>query len=94
MADDLQITLIHLLNLVNNLDSIPVSNNFFDTEHPLIQAIKFIAEQYLIDEDGHPNRKNIDVIGSYGFIILPGEMDRFGWITGIICLNRGNILFG
>jgi hypothetical protein len=86
--------LIHLLRYINDDDTIQVTNNQYDREHPLIVAILHLANEVLIGEDGHPVRENIDKVISKGFPIYPGEMDRFGWLTGCIELSRGIILFG
>lgn len=66
----------------------------FRQDHPLVAAVKHLANECLIGEDGHPDRPNIVKVCEAGFPVLPGEMDRFGWVTGVIELERGKIVFG
>jgi hypothetical protein len=86
--------LIHLLGYINNDESIQVINGHYDTNHPLVIATLHLANETLIGDDGHPDRENMDKVINNGFHIFPGEMDRFGWVTGCIELSRGIILFG
>ena len=88
MNDKLKL-LILVLQTIEADDTIPV-----EIDQPLVIAATFLANQCLIDEDGHPDRKNIDMVASSGFLIIPGEIDRFGWVTGLIHLSRGAIQFG
>lgn len=86
-----------LVQLLKNIDSdrtIKVINTHYSNKNPLVIAAKYLANEYLISEDGHPDRKNMDIISSAGFPIFPGEQDRYGWLTGCIELSRGIIMFG
>jgi hypothetical protein len=94
MDNNLQL-LILLLKYIDSDTSIQVENKFYTySSHPLVNAAKYMANEYLIGDDGHPDRDNIDIISSAGFPIFPGEQDRFGWVTGCIELSRGIIIFG
>jgi hypothetical protein len=93
MTDSLDI-LISILKYINSDDSIEVTNEFYKTSHPMVSAACYLANECLIGEDGHIIRKNIDKVVSQGFPIYPGEMDRFGWLTGCIELSKGIIVFG
>lgn len=86
--------LINLLNAVSNDDLIEVKNEIYDSSHPLIIAAKYLANECLIGDDGHPIRSQMDIISENGFSVFPGEVDRFGWLTGCIELSRGLIIFG
>jgi hypothetical protein len=86
--------LFNLLDYINKDDTIQVINNNYDRSHPIVIAALYLANEILISDDGHPDRKNIDKVIEKGFYIYPGEMDRFGWVTGCIELSRGIILFG
>ena len=86
--------LIHLLRYINKDDTIEVTNEQYDRNHPLVNAALFVANECLIDDDGHPDRAAMDRVVERGFHIFPGEMDRFGWLTGCIQLSRGIIMFG
>lgn len=96
MSDTEQIShsiclLVNLLNYINKDDSIQVTNNYYDINHPLIIAALYLANEILISDDGHPDRNNIDTIVKAGFPIFPGEQDSFGWITICIQLSHGII---
>lgn len=93
MEDSLNL-LILLLKRVDSDTLIEVTNDYYLITHPLIDAIKYVANECLIGEDGHPDRENMDTIVRAGFPIFPGEQDRFGWLTGCIELSRGLITFG
>jgi hypothetical protein len=93
MEDSLHL-LILLLHRVNNDELIDVINGHYLSGHPLVSAIIFLANECLIGDDGHIIRDNIDEVIRAGFPIRPGEMDRYGWLTGIIELSRGMIMFG
>lgn len=86
--------LVLLLEEISSDDSIEVNDPYYSNTHPLVVAVKYMSNQYLIDSDGHPNQEHIDTICRAGFPIFPGEQDRFGWLTGCIQLSRGIILFG
>jgi hypothetical protein len=93
MSDSLNL-LISLLNYINTDETIDIIDGHYSYTNPLVNAVLFIANDYLIGEDGHPDRKSIDTIIRAGFPIFPGEQDRFGWLTGCIELRRGIIMFG
>ena len=86
--------LVLLLEEISSDDSIEISNEHYSYTHPLVAAAKYLADKYLIGDDGHPDREYIDIIRRAGFPIFPGEQDRFGWLTGCIELPRGIIMFG
>jgi hypothetical protein len=93
MSNEIEV-LISLLKIIDNNDLIDVRDNGVFNDHPLVNAAKFLADQYLIGEDGHPDREMIDIVVNSGFRIFPGEVDKFGWLTGYIELSRGIIVFG
>ena len=93
MIDDVNLVIL-LLKRINSDNTIEIYNGHYSVTHPLVDAAKFIANECLIGDDGHPDRENIDAIVEAGFPIFPGEMDRFGWLTGCIQLSRGIIMFG
>ena len=86
--------LILLLHRVNNDEYIDVVNNYYITGHPLVSCIIFLANECLIGDDGHIIRENIDEVIRAGFPVRAGEVDRFGWLSGLIELSRGYIMFG
>lgn len=86
--------LIHLLRYINKDDTIQVTNNHYDRTHPIVIAALYLANELLIGDDGHPDRATMDKVVEKGFRIFPGEVDRYGWLTGCIELTRGIIMFG
>lgn len=86
--------LVLLLEEISSDDSIEVTDDFYSNTNSLVCAAKYLADKYLIGDDGHPDRDNMDIVVRAGFPIFPGEQDRFGWLTGCIQLSRGIILFG
>jgi hypothetical protein len=66
----------------------------YDISHPLVIAAKFLANECLIGDDGHPIREKIDQVILNGYPIFAGDMDTFGWLTGCIELSSGIIVFG
>ncbi len=93
MDDSLEL-LIMLLKRIDSDNSIEVYNEQYSITHPLVDAAKFLANECLIGDDGHPDREYMDTVVAAGFPIFPGEMDRFGWLIGCIQLSRGIIVFG
>ena len=93
MIDNLNL-LISLLRCIDFEELIPDSNERYSITHPLVNAATYLANEYLIADDGHPDRRSIDIIIDAGFHIYPEEQDRFGWLTGRIQLSRGVIIFG
>jgi hypothetical protein len=60
---------------------------------PLINAVVYLADDCLTGEDAD-SYKNINEIRKAGFDVYAGEQDRFGWLTGVIELKTGKIVFG
>lgn len=88
--------LINILKLIDEDTTIEVvpTNETYDISHPLVIAARYLADSCLIGDDGHPIGEEMDEVREAGFPIFPGEMDRFGWLTGCIELSRGLIIFG
>ncbi len=86
--------LISTLKVIDVDEMIIVNNELYENSHPLVIVAKYLANECLIGDDGHPLREEMDKVSSAGFPIFPGEMDRFGWLTGCIQLSRGLIVFG
>jgi len=86
--------LILLLKQIDSDSTIEVNNDRYKNTNPLVNAAIYMANEYLIGDDGHPSRKAMDYVIVNGFHIFPGEQDRFGWISGCIELSRGIIMFG
>lgn len=67
-----------------------------------VQGEKFIsndkleswANDYFISSDGKPDRKNISIMERNGFLVYPGEADCFGWLTGVLQIKIGKLVFG
>jgi hypothetical protein len=80
--------LIQLLQTITNDDEISVCDGRYDPMHPLVNAVTYLATNYLTGDDGaiYELKKK--------FHVYPLEQDRFGWLIGAIELNRGIIVFG
>lgn len=85
---------IQLLKKINSDDSIKVEYNSYDNYHPDVIEASNLANECLITDEGRPDIDNINILNVYGFRVFPGEVDRFGWLTGCIQLSRGVIVFG
>ncbi len=93
-------TLINLLdkhhraniNKDENLFSF-LTNGRFDELPKDIQDIVLAANRELI-KDGRPNMARIRALFSAGYDITPGEVDSFGWLSGMIHTRTGIIVFG
>lgn len=97
-------------NLINHLISLeswkfnPTSRflNGYKSENKLketlihfkVNKILKLCDELLITEYGTPNYRNIDILETKGFFVCAGEVDRFGWLTGIVNTTKGKILFG
>jgi len=64
-------------------------------DHPLVDEIIFIATRLFIDDKGKPLFDEMDRLQSeYGYLVFPGERDRFGWVTACLQTKKGIIVFG
>lgn len=84
--------LIQTLKAIDEDASVESHNGMCDISHPLVIAVKYLANTYLIGDDGHPIGKEMDRVRESGYPIYPGETDRFGWLTGLIEIKNGSII--
>lgn len=64
-------------------------------DHDDISLAEAYATTLFVAEEGVPNFDAMDSLyKKHGYIILPGERDRFGWVTGVIVTKKGLIVFG
>lgn len=82
--------LLFLLRRINSDSSIKVINKEYTVTHPLVDAAKFIACEYLIKDIN--NKQNVNTIVNNGFNIIK-KINKFGWKTEYILLNRGKITY-
>jgi hypothetical protein len=59
-----------------------------------IHLLVAYATTHLIDDKGNPNVDNHTILREKGFDVFPGEIDRFGWLTGCIQTKKGIVVFG
>jgi len=83
--------IITLLQAIDADETIKINGENYDTIHPLVNAVIYLANEYLTADDRHIHMR---VLKQKGYNIFPGEQDRFGWLTGCIQLPRGVIVFG
>jgi hypothetical protein len=81
----------NLLTAINDNDTILIEDGVYSPNHPLVNAVLYLAEDELTGPDG---AKHIHELKKAGWNIFPGDNDRFGWLTGCIELRRGLIVFG
>ncbi len=93
MSENINLIIL-LLKQIESDDNMKIHRGFYNNTQPLVNSIIYLANKYLITEDGHPNRENMEKITKLGFSIKPGETDSFGWLTGCIHLKYGIIVFG
>lgn len=60
----------------------------------LINKLVEIADQALIDDEGHCVWESILEVKSYGYQVFAGEQDRWGWLTGCIQTKKGLLVYG
>lgn len=66
-----------------------------DSAYLIIHAIKSLADSVLITKEGQPNFTNMKRLRvHYGFQIRAGEQDSFGWLSGVIHLKSGKLVYG
>ena len=81
----------NLLTVINDNETILIEDGVYSPNHPLVNAVLYLAEDELTGPDG---AKHIHELKKAGWNIFPGDNDRFGWLTGCIELRRGLIVFG
>ena len=85
---DLIITLVKAIDVD---ESVPLRGQYFVGDHPLVSAIIYLANIYLIGDEQCEHMENMK---KNGYDVYPGEHDSYGWITGCIKTTRGIIVFG
>lgn len=60
----------------------------------MIDRWEYLADSYLINEDGTPNMERLALLEQRGYRVGPGDQDSFGWITGKIRKGRLVYIFG
>ena len=88
-----------LVNLLKVIDASPLPDDeehiLAHKEHDQIYLAEAYATTLFVTEEGVPNFEAIDYLyKEYGYAIMPGERDRFGWVTGVIMTKKGLIVFG
>ena len=91
-------TLVELITILHKIDKdntlkVRLDGHYWLSQPIIAEAVK-LANDCLIDDDGHIIRKHIDMVVMEEFPTYAGDMDRYGWLTGIIELSRGIIMFG
>jgi hypothetical protein len=91
-------TLLKLITTLHKIDKdttlIVRQDGHYCLSQQIIKDAVELANDCLIDDGGHIIRKHIDLVVMEEFPTYAGDMDRYGWLTGIIELSRGIIMFG
>jgi hypothetical protein len=77
-----------IIELLRVIDSIEENDKL-----TLINAVVYLANDCLTGED-RESCENIEKIRKAGFDVHAGEQDRFGWLSGVIEMKTGRIIFG
>jgi len=88
-----------MLRLLNKINESDLPNNYdkYLTNDPYnvtVEEVRILANSVLVDDNGHNNYDNHEILRSNGFYVFAGEQDRFGWLTGCIQTKKGIIVFG
>ena len=90
-----------LLEMLNTIESSELPAMGFDdiylhyNDHPMVGQIEDMACDMFIDSQGKPKFDLIDLLQiKHGYVIYPGERDRFGWLTACLQTKKGIIVFG
>ena len=60
-----------------------------------VARVEYEACGALIHSDGRPNFANQrELFRRTGYEVVPGEVDSFGWLTGVIITPKGKVVYG
>ena len=59
-----------------------------------IDDIEGLACDVLITDNGRPSFQVMRLLKQERFRVGPGEVDSFGWLTGVIYTRKGMIVYG
>lgn len=85
---------IELLRKIESNEEIKIFGEYYDSQHEDIIKATSMACEYLINEQGHCNWDNMDILDDIGINVFAGEKDSYGWLTGCIRLKNGIIVYG
>ena len=83
--------IITLINAIDKDESVPLRGQYFIGDHPLVSAVIYLSNKYLVGDGHYEHMQNMI---KNGYDVYPGEHDSYGWITGCIKTTRGIIVFG
>ena len=98
-------TLLTMLKLIDESDlpdvnyddgDVYLSNvvKTYEKYKELIRKLTEIADQALIDDEGHCVWEGILEVKRHGYPVFAEEQDRWGWITGCIQTKKGRLIYG
>ena len=76
--------IVYLLNVVETHEKY---------KEPINKVIE-IADQALIDDEGHCVWESIQEVKHHGYSVFAGEQDRWGWLSGCIQTKKGLLVYG
>ena len=62
--------------------------------HRKINKLLVLFDELLISRSGGCDWENIELMNENGYYVSAGERDRFGWLSGIVTINKGYIVYG
>lgn len=69
-------------------------SEYLPTSDPFVSEIAGMADSLLINDEGHCNWNNIEIMKDNKYEVFPIERDRFGWLIGGIQTAKGIIAYG
>lgn len=89
-------TLNDLISKISSSEEIPKKRWLTDGEpHPLVQQTEELCCELFITGQGQVRKTMIDLaFKNYEIQIVKGESDSFGWLTGVLITDKGDICYG
>lgn len=88
--------LVFLLNELERSSLLDDENAILRScDDSIVGLIEAQATGILIAKNGEPDFDKIDELQrEHGYLVFPGERDRFGWLTACLQTKKGVIVFG
>ena len=86
--------LLSMLEALNSMNIPDQTDTVLEEPREWIKNIQMCADEILIDSNGKNIWEYHERLANRGFIVFPGEVDRFGWLSGCIQTKKGIIVYG
>lgn len=71
-----------------------LNNTTNEVVQKIIEEVSCLASEVLVGKTGQCLWDRHEILKEAGYIVFPGERDRFGWLTGCIQTKKGVIVYG